>query len=94
MTAILSNGKLYLHHIRALVRPLVDHRENTIRMNMFGLMKAVVIIEVAGTTVKDISANAIGKGIVTITETGMAETDQTDDKAHMKMCKSESVQNL
>ena len=85
MTAILSNRKLYLHHIRVLVRPLVDHRENTIRMNMFGLMKAVVIIEVAGTTVKDISANAIGKGIVTITETGMVETDQIDDKAHMKL---------
>ena len=85
MTAILSNGKLYLHHIRVLVRPLVDHRENTIRMNMFGLMKAVVIIEVAGTTVKDISATGIEKEIVTITEAGMVETDQIDDKAHMKL---------
>ena len=85
MTAILSNGKLYLHHIRALVRPLVDHRENTIRMNMFGLMKAVVIIVVAGTTVKDISANGIEKETATITEAGMVETDQIDDKAHMKL---------
>ena len=85
MTAILSNRKLYLHHIRVLVRPLVDHRENTIRMNMFGLMKAVVIIEVAGTTVKDISANGTEKGIATITEAGMVETDQIDDKAHMKL---------
>ena len=90
MTAILSNGKLYLHHIRVLVRLLVDHRENTIRMSMFGLMKAVVIIVVAGTTVKDISASGIEKGIATTTEAGMVETDQTDDKAYMKI----SVQNL
>ena len=83
MTAILSNGKLYLHYTRDLVRPLVDHRENTIRVNMFGLMKAVVIIIIAGMIGKDISANALGKGIVTITETGMVETDQTDDKAQM-----------
>ena len=78
MASIVTNGRLYLDHIRHPVLLILSHQDNTMLMNIFMPIRVAKLAAVEDTVEKNNLTNVTGRAIVIITNAEVVETDQKD----------------